>query len=138
MVGAGTSIIGGSDPHDVLSIACNYTRVPDAASAAGFLDGIARGLAEAVQRPSSPRNVAHNLYSTTSSTAKLDLGQQVPHDFLLRYDYSPTGEEMGAAIAIGGPAPAQNQGAGLLVDLPTESFPANHPSAAPEVSHFYV
>ena len=91
-------LIGGSDDHSSLSIACNYTRVPDAASAAEFLDGIARGLAEAVQRPSSPQNVAHNLYSIAYQfyRHKLDLGQQVPHDFLLRYvdrSLRCTGEE---------------------------------------------
>ena len=91
-------LIGGSDDHSSLSIACNYTRVPGAASAAEFLDGIARGRAETVQRPSSPQNLAHNLYSIAYQfyRHKLDLGQQVPHDFLLRYvdrSLRCTGEE---------------------------------------------
>jgi len=79
--------IGGSDDHSSLSIARNYTRVPGAGSAAEFLDGIAAGRAEAVQRPSSPQALAHNLYSIAYQfyRHKLDLGQQVPHDFLLRY-----------------------------------------------------
>jgi hypothetical protein len=79
--------IGGSDDHSSLSIARNYTRVPGAATVAEFLDGIAKGRAETLQRPSSPQNVAHNLYSIAYQfyRQKLDLGQQVPHDFLLRY-----------------------------------------------------
>ena len=79
--------IGGSDDHSSLSIARNFTRVPGAASVAEFLDGIVKGRAETVQRPSSPQNVAHNLYSIAYQfyRHKLDLGQQVPHDFLLRY-----------------------------------------------------
>jgi len=80
-------LIGGSDDHSSLSIAANYTRVPGAASVAEFLDGIDQGRAEAVQRPSSPQHLAHNLYSIAYQfyRHKLDLGQQVPHDFLLRY-----------------------------------------------------
>ncbi|HSM89329.1 MAG TPA: glycosyltransferase, partial [Desulfobacterales bacterium] len=80
-------LIGGSDDHSSLSIACNYTRVPGAASAAEFLDGIDQGRAEVVQRPSSPQNLAHNLYSIAYQfyRHKMNLGQQVPHDFLLRY-----------------------------------------------------
>jgi hypothetical protein len=79
--------IGGSDDHSSLSIAANYTRVPGAASAAEFLEGIDQGRAEVVQRPSSPQNLAHNLYSIAYQfyRHKLDLGRQVPHDFLLRY-----------------------------------------------------
>lgn len=91
-------LIGGSDDHSSLSIACNYTRVSGAASAAEFLDGIAKGRAETVQRHSSPQNVAHNLYSIAYQfyRQKLGLGQQVPHDFLLRYvdrSLRCTGEE---------------------------------------------
>jgi hypothetical protein len=90
--------IGGSDDHSSLSIARNFTRVPGAASVAEFLDGIVKGRAETVQRPSSPQNVAHNLYSIAYQfyRHKLDLGQQVPHDFLLRYvdrSLRCTGEE---------------------------------------------
>jgi hypothetical protein len=91
-------LIGGSDDHSSLSIACNYTRVPGAASVAEFLDGIVNGRAETVQRPSSPQNLAHNLYSIAYQfyRHKLDLGQQIPHDFLLRYvdrSLRCTGEE---------------------------------------------
>ena len=90
--------IGGSDDHSSLSIACNYTRVPGAVSMAEFLDGIAAGRAETVQRPSSPQKLAHNLYSIAYQfyRHKLDLGQQVPHNFLLRYvdrSLRCTGEE---------------------------------------------
>lgn len=90
--------IGGSDDHSSLSIARNYTRVPGAATVAEFLDGIDKGRAETIQRPSSPQIVAHNLYSIAYQfyRHKLDLGQQVPHDFLLRYvdrSLRCTGEE---------------------------------------------
>ncbi|HSO62478.1 MAG TPA: glycosyl transferase, partial [Desulfobacterales bacterium] len=90
--------ISGSDDHSSLSIARNYTRVPGAASVAEFLDAIAQGRAETLQRPSSPQNVAHNLYSIAYQfyRHKLALGQQVPHDFLLRYvdrSLRCTGEE---------------------------------------------
>jgi predicted metal-dependent phosphoesterase TrpH len=80
-------LIAGSDDHSSLSIASNYTRVPEAGSIAEFLDGIGKGRAETVQRPSSPQHLAHNLYSIAYQfyRHKLDLGQQVPHDFLLRY-----------------------------------------------------
>jgi hypothetical protein len=79
--------IGGSDDHSSLSIARNYTRVPGAASIPEFLAGIDAGCAEIVQRPSSPQTLAHNLYSIAYQfyRHKLDLGQQVPQDFLLRY-----------------------------------------------------
>jgi hypothetical protein len=80
-------LIGGSDDHSSLNIARNFTRVEGAASVAEFLDGIRQGRAQAVQRPSSPQNIAHNLYSIAYQfyRHKLDLGRQVPHDFLLRY-----------------------------------------------------
>ncbi len=79
--------IGGSDDHSSLSIARNYTRVPDAGSVDGFLDGIEAGRAETIQRPSSPQALAHNLYSIAYQfyRHKLSLGPQVPQDFLLRY-----------------------------------------------------
>jgi hypothetical protein len=79
--------VGGSDDHSSLSIARNYTRVPGAGTMSEFLDGIAAGRAEVVQRPSSPQTLAHNLYSIAYQfyRHKLDLGAQVPHDFLLRY-----------------------------------------------------
>jgi hypothetical protein len=90
--------IGGSDDHSSLSIARNYTRVPGAASVAAFLGGIDAGRAEIVQRPSSPQTLAHNLYSIAYQfyRHKLDLGPQVPQDFLLRYvdrSLRCTGEE---------------------------------------------
>jgi hypothetical protein len=80
-------LIGGSDDHSSLNIARNFTRVPSAGSVAEFLDGINKGQAAVVQRPSSPQNLAHNLYSIAYQfyRHKLNLGQQVPHDFLLRY-----------------------------------------------------
>jgi hypothetical protein len=79
--------IGGSDDHSSLSITRNYTRVPGAASLQEFLNGIDAGRAEAVERPSSPQTLAHNLYSIAYQfyRHKLDLGPQVPQEFLLRY-----------------------------------------------------
>jgi hypothetical protein len=79
--------IGGSDDHSSLSIARNYTRVLDAGSLPEFLEGIAAGRAETVQSPSSPQVLAHNLYSIAYQfyRHKLDLGAQIPQDFLLRY-----------------------------------------------------
>jgi hypothetical protein len=90
--------IGGSDDHSSLSITRNYTRVPGAASLAEFLDGVDAGRAEIVQRPSSPQTLAHNLYSIAYQfyRHKLDLGPQVPQEFLLRYvdrSLRCTGEE---------------------------------------------
>jgi hypothetical protein len=51
--------------------------VPGAATVAEFLDGISQGRAESIQRPSSPQNVGHNLYSIAYQfyRHKLDLGQ---------------------------------------------------------------
>jgi hypothetical protein len=90
--------IGGSDDHSSLSITRNYTRVPGASSLGEFLDGVDTGRAETVQRPSSPQTLAHNLYSIAYQfyRHKLDLGQQVPQEFLLRYvdrSLRCTGEE---------------------------------------------
>jgi hypothetical protein len=80
-------LIGGSDDHSSLSITRNYTRVPGAASPAEFMDGIEAGRAQIVERPSSPQTLAHNLYSIAYQfyRHKLDLGPQVPQEFLLRY-----------------------------------------------------
>jgi hypothetical protein len=90
--------IGGSDDHGSLSITRNYTRVPGAASLAEFLVGVDAGRAEIVARPSSPQTLAHNLYSIAYQfyRHKLDLGPQVPQEFLLRYvdrSLRCTGEE---------------------------------------------
>jgi hypothetical protein len=91
-------VIGGSDDHSSLTIGHTYTRVAGAASESEFLDGICAGRAEAVETPSSPRNLAHNLYSIAYQfyRHKLNLGPQVPKEFLLRYidrSLRCTGEE---------------------------------------------
>ncbi|HWR93546.1 MAG TPA: glycosyltransferase [Desulfobacterales bacterium] len=98
------NFVGGSDDHSSLSISRNYTRVPGAVSAADFLDGVAAGRAEIVERPSSPQTLAHNLYSIAYQfyRHKLDLGQQVPQEFLLRYvdrSLRCTGEEDGGLLS---------------------------------------
>lgn len=79
--------IGGSDDHSSLSIGRSATRVAGADSAAAFLAGIAAGRAEVVERPSSPQNLAHNLYSIAYQfyRHKLGVGGLVPQDFLLRF-----------------------------------------------------
>jgi hypothetical protein len=91
-------LIGGSDDHSSLTIGRNSTRVAGAATVGEFLDGIAAGRAEVCQTPSSPQNLAHNLYSIAYQfyRHRLDLGEQVPQDVLLRFidrSLRCTGEE---------------------------------------------
>lgn len=97
-------LIGGSDDHSSLTIGRNYTRVANAASAAEFLNGICAGRTEVVETPSSPRNLAHNLYSIAYQfyRHKLNLGPQVPQESLLRFidrSLRCTGEEDTGLVA---------------------------------------
>ncbi len=80
-------LIGGSDDHSSLSIAQTCTKVNGARSVEEFFAGIEEGSAEVVEQPSSPKHLAHNLYSIAYQfyRQKLDLGSRVPHDFLLRF-----------------------------------------------------
>ena len=80
-------LIGGSDDHSSLTIGRTFTRVEGARSAAEFFAGIEAGAAQVIEEPSSPKHLAHNLYSIAYQfyRARLDLGAQVPHDFLLRF-----------------------------------------------------
>jgi hypothetical protein len=97
-------LIGGSDDHSSLTIGRNCTRVAGAATVSEFLEGIAAGRAEACETPSSPQNLAHNLYSIAYQfyRHKLNLGPQVPQDFLLRFidrSLRCTGEEESGLFA---------------------------------------
>ncbi|MEJ5357811.1 MAG: glycosyltransferase [Desulfobacterales bacterium] len=80
-------LIGGSDDHSSLSIGHTCTRVSGARSVEEFFAGLEDGRAEVIEQPSSPKHLAHNLYSIAYQfyRHKLDLGSRVPHDFLLRF-----------------------------------------------------
>ncbi len=80
-------LIGGSDDHSALTIGGTFTRVEGARSAAEFFAGIETGAAKVIEQPSSPKQLAHNLYSIAYRfyRARLNLGAEVPHDVLLRF-----------------------------------------------------
>jgi len=54
---------GGSDDHSSLSIARRYTHTPEAADLAEFLAGIEGGRSLVVGPDSTPKTLAHNIYS---------------------------------------------------------------------------
>ncbi|MGD1972339.1 MAG: glycosyl transferase, partial [Desulfobacterales bacterium] len=81
------NLVGGSDDHSSLNIARAYTEVKGADSVASFLDGIENNHARAVQQPSSPQNLAHNIYSVAYQFyySKFNLQQHVYKDTLLEF-----------------------------------------------------
>jgi len=72
-------------------------------SAADFLDGVAAGRAEIVERPSSPQTLAHNLYSIAYQFYGTNwIWAAVPQEFLLRYvdrSLRCTGDEDGGLLS---------------------------------------
>jgi glycosyltransferase involved in cell wall biosynthesis len=80
-------VIGGSDDHSALNIARTWTEVEDADSIGRFLTGIERGRACAQGRESSPKTLAHNIYSIAYQfyRHKFSLGRYVSRELLLRF-----------------------------------------------------
>jgi glycosyltransferase involved in cell wall biosynthesis len=79
-------LTAGSDDHSGLNIACAHTEVKDAAGVEDFLKGVAEGRASARVRPSTPKTLAHNLYSIAYQfyRSKFKLDRYVRKDKLLR------------------------------------------------------
>jgi glycosyltransferase involved in cell wall biosynthesis len=80
-------LTGGSDDHSSLNIARMHTEVPGAVDKKSFLRGLARGEAAPAGSASTPKTLAHNLYSIAYQfyKQKFRLGRSVNHDLLLRF-----------------------------------------------------
>jgi glycosyltransferase involved in cell wall biosynthesis len=59
------NLVGGSDDHSLLYVACRYTEVPDAQGLDDFFNGLEKGTARVGGIPSSPEQLAHSVYSIT-------------------------------------------------------------------------
>lgn len=57
------NVTGGSDDHSSLTIARRYTHTPGATDLAGFLAGIEAGRSMVIGPESTPKTLAHNIYS---------------------------------------------------------------------------
>lgn len=81
------NLVSGSDDHSSLYIAANYTYVSDAETVEQFLDGILKQRAQAQEAVSSPKNLAHNLYSIAYQfyNEKFNLNRYLSKDLLLRF-----------------------------------------------------
>jgi len=119
-------VIGGSDDHSALNIARTWTEVEGADSVGGFLEGIDRGRARVEGRASSPKTLAHNIYSIAYQfyREKLSLDRYVSRELLLRFvDRALTpgdGQEEGLVDRVK---------AALAVRMPRFSFSRSAPSA---------
>ncbi|MBD3178498.1 MAG: glycosyltransferase [Candidatus Latescibacteria bacterium] len=81
------NIIGGSDDHSSLNIARVYTEVKGAASKDEFLEGIGLGNTRVKGKNSTPKTLAHNLYSIAYQFYKnrLDLDRYSDVALFLRF-----------------------------------------------------
>jgi glycosyltransferase involved in cell wall biosynthesis len=81
------NLVGGSDDHSSLNIARTFTEVTNADSMGGFLQGIDSGQTTVITQPSSPQNMARNLYSIAYQfyRSKLGLGNYAPSDGVLKF-----------------------------------------------------
>ena len=81
------NMIGGSDDHSSLNIATTYTEMADVSSVEEFLSGIGRNMATVSGLVSSPRTLAHNLYSIAYQfyATKFGLDRYMSKDLLLRF-----------------------------------------------------
>ena len=80
-------LIAGSDDHSSLNIATTYTVVESAATVKQFLAGIREGTARTSVKDSSPKTLAHNLYSIAYQfyRDKLKLDHYISRELLLRF-----------------------------------------------------
>jgi hypothetical protein len=99
-------MVGGSDDHSSLNVARAFTEVKGADSVTSFLDGIENNQARVIRRPSSPQNLAHNIYSVAYQFyhSKFNLQRYVHKDILLELINSYLG-------------PIDNQNAGFIRNL---------------------
>ncbi|MGD9042958.1 MAG: glycosyltransferase [Desulfobacterales bacterium] len=81
------AFVGGSDDHSSLNIARTFTEVANADSLDTFLHGFNTRETTVVSQPSSPLNLARNLYSIAYQfyRQKLGLGNFVPKDDVLKF-----------------------------------------------------
>lgn len=81
------NLVGGSDDHSSLNIARTFTEVVNAYSVDTFLHGIDSGVTTVISQPSSPLNLARNLYSIAYQfyRHKLGLGNYAPKDDVLKF-----------------------------------------------------
>jgi glycosyltransferase involved in cell wall biosynthesis len=81
------NFVGGSDDHSSLNIARTFTQVANADSVDTFLQGVCSRDAKVISQPSSPQNLARNLYSIAYQfyRSKLGLGNYVPKDGVLKF-----------------------------------------------------
>jgi glycosyltransferase involved in cell wall biosynthesis len=81
------ALVGGSDDHSSLNIARTFTEVPAADSVDAFLEGIRHRETGVIGQPSSPQNLARNLYSIAYQfyRNKLGLGDYTPKDGVLKF-----------------------------------------------------
>lgn len=80
-------IIGGSDDHSSLNIARVYTEVDDVSCIEGFLKGLSRSRAHVGGKASTPKTMAHNLYSIAYQYYKnrFGLSKFINEEPLLRF-----------------------------------------------------
>lgn len=81
------TLVGGSDDHSALHIACHYTEIDRAKSVEGVIAGINAGETRVVRNPSSPLTMAHVLYSIAYQyyRNKFNLGPYADKDKLLTF-----------------------------------------------------
>jgi glycosyltransferase involved in cell wall biosynthesis len=80
-------LVAGSDDHSALTIAQTFTEVEGDASLDILMKGLRQGATKITCRPSSPRTLAHNLYSIAFQfyKNKLNLNGCVQENQLLRF-----------------------------------------------------
>lgn len=80
-------LTAGSDDHSSLNIARSFTSVRGAQDVQSYLEGLANGWGEPQGRASTPKSLAHNLYSIAYQfySQRLDLEKYVGKDLLLRF-----------------------------------------------------
>lgn len=80
-------LIGGSDDHSALNIASTWTVVDGADTVGEFLSGTARGRGLVEGRASSPKILAHNIYSIAYQFygRKLSLDRFISRELLFRF-----------------------------------------------------
>ncbi len=90
--------IGGSDDHSALNIACTWTAVDDVSTVGEFFSEVGHGRCRVEGMASSPKTLAHNLYSIAYQfyRGKLPLERYISRELLLRFvdrALTPGGDE---------------------------------------------
>lgn len=80
-------LTGGSDDHSSLNIARTYTQTETGRTVADLIDAIRNGRVRVVRTPSSPRTMAHNLYSIAYQfyRSKFRLDRYTSRDPMMRF-----------------------------------------------------